>query len=265
MNRYVRTVVLILMAAAVLIPLSVLFLHSLGYWPYPELFPRDPSLDGISSYLSKPSLRRALVNSVVLSLLVTMGSLVLGYLPAKYIGTRRFRGRTLLRIIVMLPALTPGICVVFGMIPVFIRMGIYRQYISILLGQLTFTLPYMIMTLSSVFEGFDENYERQSACLGVGAADTFLNVTVPRIKSGIAVGCMYTFIVSWSMYLLTYELSPAGLETMITMIMPMLMADTATDMVLAATAIVFFAPSFIFLVISTQMIRSDRINSGGGT
>ena len=254
------------MAVTVVFPILILFgWATAGSWRYPDVFPSSTDIGRLVDYFTQPSIMDAMVNSVELSLLVTLGSLVLGYLPAKVLGTMEFRGKTLLRMVVLLPALTPGICVVFGMIPVFIEMGIYRSYISIVLGQITFCLPYMILTLSSVFENFDENYERQSATLGVDKVSTFVHVTLPRIRSGLIVGCMYTFMVSWSMYLLTYELSPNTLDTVITMIMPMLTSSTVTYYTLALTAIVFFAPSLLFLVVSSFIIRSDNINSGGGT
>jgi len=265
MNRYPRAIILTAMAACVIIPLTVLLGWALSVnWPYPELVPRGMSFDGLTEYITRPETVRAIRNSVRLSLIVTVGSLILAYLPSKILGTKEFRGKTLLRIIILLPALTPGICVVFGMIPVFIRLGIYRQYISIVLAQITFTLPYMILTLSSVFENYDENYERQSSCLGVGKTVTFVHVILPRLKSGLAVGCMYTFMVSWSMYLLTYELAPTNLETMTTTIMPMLVSTTVTYPILAATAAMFFLPSLLFLIITTQIIKSDNISTRGG-
>lgn len=265
MNGTARTAILMTMAVFVIVPLTLLIGWALSTtWDYPDLLPKNMQLSGLIDYLTQTNTVKAIKNSIKLSLIVTAGSLLLGYLPSKILGTRRFRGKTLLRIIVLLPALTPGICVVFGMIPVFIRLGIYREYISIVLAQITFTLPYMILTLSSVFENYDENYERQSFCLGVGKTVTFFHVIIPRIKSGLAVGCMYTFVVSWSMYLLTYELAPAGLETMTTTIMPMLVSSTVTYPILAATALVFFLPSLLFLFISTQIIKSDNISTGGG-
>lgn len=264
MNGVARMAVILLMAVFVIIPLTLLVGWALSTtWNYPDLMPKDMQLDGFIEYLTQTNTLKAIKNSIKLSLIVTIGSLVLGYLPSKILGTTQFRGNTLLRIIVLLPALTPGICVVFGMIPVFIRIGIYRQYISIVLAQITFTLPYMILTLSSVFENFDENYERQSYCLGAGKTVTFFHVTIPRIKSGLAIGCMYTFIVSWSMYLLTYELAPTDLVTMTTTIMPMLVSSTVTYPILAATALVFFLPALLFLIITTQIIKSNDVGTGG--
>ncbi|MGN1044764.1 MAG: ABC transporter permease [Candidatus Methanomethylophilaceae archaeon] len=266
MNAVPRTVIVVSMAAMVVFPILLL----LGWataesWRYPDLIPSSMDPGAIIDYLSGSRVVKAVCNSIELSLIVTVGSLVLGYMPAKVLGTMDFRGKGLLRVLVLLPALTPGICVVFGMIPVFIDLGIYRSYISIVLGQITFCLPYMILTLSSVFENFDGNYEMQSASLGVDKLTTLVHVTLPRIRSGLAVGCMYTFMVSWSMYLLTYELSPTTLETVITMIMPMLTSSTATYYTLALTAVAFFLPSLVFLVLSSFVIRSDGVDSGGST
>ena len=264
MNRISRYGVAISVMIAVLVPLVLLALWSVtGRWVYPDLLP-SISFNNLVKWLGNSTLIEPLINSIILSILVTAISFGLGFYPSKYLGTKDFRGKRILQVFIMLPALAPGIAIVFGMLPVFVRLGIYGSYEALLIGQVVFTLPYMIMTLTASFKNYDTDYEDQSVTLGMGKIDTLLNVTIPMIKSSIAVGCMYTFMVSWSMYLFTSMYSPRGFSTLATKLFPLLSMGVTPMQEIAVFTIAFFLPSLIFLIGSTLVIRSDNINERGG-
>ncbi len=230
-------------------------------WIYPNLIPASWTLEYIETYLFGSSgIVDALVNSIKLSLIVTLFSLILGYLPAKYIGTRKFYGKRAIQILVMLPALAPGITVVFGMMPIFIKLEIYRSYLALVLGQLTFCAPYMIMTLAASFRNYDCDYEFQSESLGVSKFGTFLSVTLPAMKNSIATACTLTFMVSWSMYLFTSVYLPRGFDTLATLLLPTVMNSGSSLQYSALMTIIFFLPSILFLVFSTLVMGSDKKN-----
>lgn len=82
MREIPRTLIICIMAFFVIVPLIVLIGWALSTsWPYPDLVPKNLSLDGLIDYLGKPTTTRAIVNSIQLSLIVTAGSLLLGYMP----------------------------------------------------------------------------------------------------------------------------------------------------------------------------------------
>ena len=263
MNKIPRAVILVLMAAAVILPLTILVLWAVSSgWKYPNLLPQF-SFDTIKSYFESNMISKVFVNSVILSSIVTLFSAILGILPAKYLGTLNFRGKTLLYILMMIPAMTPGICIVFGTIGVTIRLDIYRQYYTMVLAQLAFTLPYFIFTLTPVFKKYDLDYEKQSMMLGVGTVNTFFNVTLPSVKSGLAISCMYAFIISWSTYLITTVTAPNGFSTIATELIPMISSSSVTYSSIAVCVILFILPALIFLIVSALIIKSDDANTGG--
>lgn len=264
MNKVVRAIVIILIALAVIVPMVPLFEWAFAEsWKYPSITPVF-TVEYISYYLQSNMMLEPLKNSIILSLLVTGLSLIIGFYPAKYLGTKKFKGKLGIQIFLMVPALVPGIAIVFGMMDIFIKMGIYSTYLALLIGQVTITLPYTIMMLTSVFKNYDEDYEDQSSTLGVGKIDTLLNVTFPMMKSGIAVACMYAFTVSWSIYMFTSMYSPRGFKTMATLLFPLISSTTSATQVTAVATILFFAPSLLFLLFSALVVGSDKINAKGG-
>lgn len=265
MNRAMKYTIVLFVIFVVIIPIFVMLTWAFAErWIYPELLPEGFTLRYIVRGLTSGIITKPMMNSMLLAFIVTGASFLLGYPVSKHIGTVPFRGKRFIQVFVLLPALAPGITVVFGMLPVFVKLGIYQTFAALVIGQMTFTLPYMIMMLSSAFKNYDKDYEAQSATLGISKIDTFLYVTLPLIKSSAAVACMYTFMVSWSMYLFTSMYSPRGFDTLVSKLFPMLGPLSTTSMHdIAVFAIFFFLPSLIFLVATTLIIRSDRVNERG--
>lgn len=264
LNKSVRTLILTLMGIAVLLPLIILILMAFSRtWIYPDLLPAF-SFDPIVKFFETGYINDPLINSIVLALLATAISLVLGILPAKVFATVEFKGKTFLYIILLLPVLTPGICIMFGMINVMIKIDLYMNYIGLLLAHVTFTLPYMIFMLIPVFKRYEKEMDDQSATLGVGKLDTFVNVTIPAVKSGIAVGCLFSFIVSWSMYLITSVCMPKGYNTLATYLLPQITSLSGSNAYLAITIIVFIIPTLIVLILTSTVFSSDDTYSKGG-
>ncbi len=261
MNKHVRTVVLLAMAICVLLPFLLLVMRAFtGYWMYSDIIP-DMSIGNLIRFIEADDIRKLLVNSITLSALVTLVSAVIGLLPAKYLGTKAFKGKTLLYIFLLIPAVTPGICIMFGLIEVQIKLGIYRQYISLVLCQAAFTTPYFIFVMMPVFKRFETQLEEQSAVLGVGKLSTLLNVTLPAVKTGLATSMMLTFVISWSMYLVTSACAPRGFETMATRLLPQISYGYAFDSYVSSLALLFLIPAILSLVISTLVIGSDKVNA----
>lgn len=253
---------MIAMGICVTVPFILLVMRSMtDAWVYPDLIP-DMSFDGFRRYIDSGRITEPLKDSIILSSMVTFMSMLIGFHPARIFATRQFRGKIALYIALLLPAVTPGICIIFGMIGVLIELGIYRTYISLVLCQTAFTAPYFIFTMIPVFKRFDAALEEQSAVLGVGRSSTLFNVTMPAMKSGLATSCMLTFVISWSMYLVTSICAPRGFSTMATTLLPLLGTGYATDSFVAITAMVFLIPALLSLTLSTLVMGSDRNNSG---
>lgn len=261
LNNLMRAAILVTMGVCVIAPFMLLLEWAFAAsWIYPNLFP-DFSGDKFADYIDSGRIKSPLVNSLTLSALVTLVSMAIGLLPAKYFATRSFRGKTALYIFLLIPAVTPGICIIFGLMDVLIRLGIYRTYIATVLGQVAFTTPYFIFIMVPVFKRFETALEEQSSILGVGKFSTLVNVTLPAVKTGLATSLMLTFVISWSMYLVTSICVPPGFSTMAMTLLPLLGTGYATDSFVAITAVLFMIPALISLLFSTGMMGSDRVHS----
>ncbi|WP_019178053.1 ABC transporter permease [Methanomassiliicoccus luminyensis] len=254
MNRYAKGAIIVMMTVLVLVPIYPLIGWSFSStWTFPRLMPNSFTADRFIAVLTTDTYVTAIYNSVVLAVTVTLLSLALGFYAAKTLGMRDFRGRRALEILMLLPALAPGIAILYGVREVFVSMGLYLSWASVVIAQTVFTLPYIIMLLIPLFRNYDADYERQAATLGISKLNTLIHVTLPSIRSGLIVACMYTFMVSWSMFLVVNFLAPVGFTTIATLLLP-LIATWSSSTTVAVMTLLFILPALFVFVLSSKML-----------
>ena len=262
MKPWKRKIVLALYLVVLILPLIPLLLWSVSLrWDFPALLP-DFDLWAWKEIRSEKIID-AIYASVPISVSVVLISLVLSFFPAKLIGTARFRGRSAVELLLLIPIFIPQISVVFGMQNVFRRLGIYSTLPGVIIAQLVFHVPYMTLLLSAVFRAYDPAYEQQAASLGVGPMKTMLHVTLPAVMPGVVVSCVFSFIGSWGTYLVTAVIGPAKLKTLPLLLFPMMSSGNNSYPLIAAITIVYIAPVLLFLIISSGMLGSDNTSMGG--
>lgn len=204
-----------LWAAPVLIFLLVFFVVPLGA----NLFRTSNglALDGIADnyvkLLTDPYYFGVLLETMKVSVLVTLISLVVGYPVAFFMV--RFAGRwnAVIVFFVIAPLLTSIIMRTFGWRVLLARRGLLNTVldslgligrpeniadttIAVYIGLVHVLVPFMVLSVSAVLQGVDVRLEESARVLGAGRLRTFLHVTLPLSLDGIVTGCLLTFVVT---------------------------------------------------------------------
>ena len=251
-SRISRRFVLTFLYLVVLVPLIPIILWSFSFrWTYPNLLPVW-STRAWDYVLGQHTIVDATVTSLVLSGVVTLLALVIGFSAAKALGTREFRGKTIVEMFILLPALIPVISAVMGMQGIFTRLYLSDTFLGVVLAQLVFALPYMIMGLSAAFRNYNPEYEQQAYTLGADRWKVLYHVTLPAILPGLLVSCLFTFVVSWSQYLLTVIVGGSAVRTL-PMVLFALMGS-GDYAIASAVSIIFILPVLILLAVSSKFL-----------
>ena len=257
-----KKIVVLFTATVIVLPTIPMVLWAFTTdWSYPDLIPSNFTFENFDAMNNVHDLSRVLLNSIIISAVVTLVSLILGIMPAKFIGTKKFRGKVAVQVLTMMPVMTPSIIVMFGLMDIFIKLDIYKTYLSLVLAEAIFLIPYMIMVLVPVFKNYDAGIDDQAATLGVNWLSRLMNITFPSIKSGLAVACMYVFMSSWATYLAVSLYAPRKFNTLASILYPAIKNGQYSDGYVAALTLAFFIPSVIFLVISTWIMGTDKVNN----
>jgi iron(III) transport system permease protein len=151
-------------------------------------------------------------NTLWLALLCAAGTTFLGLVLALIATRTHTRGKRILRILTVLPIITPPFVVGLGLIMLFGRAGIVNQFLEwgfaiepsrwiyglpgVLLAQLFAFTPVAFLVLIGVVEGVSPTLEEASQSLHATRWQTFKTVTLPLMAPGLANAFLVGFIES---------------------------------------------------------------------
>ena len=151
-------------------------------------------------------------NTLVLALLTAAGTTFLGTLMALMAERGSKRGQGVLRVLALLPIITPPFVVGLGLILLFGRAGLVNQLLEnvfgieptrwfygmpgVLVAQLFAFTPIAFMIMRGVVQGIAPSLEEAAQMLRADRRRTFFTITLPLLKPGLANAFLVGFIES---------------------------------------------------------------------
>lgn len=261
--RAVRALAAGLLILWLLLPLLPLVLWSFARgWRYPDVWPREWSLQGWTVALSDRSgVLESLWVTGLIAVLATALAVLIGLPAGRALGLYRFRGKAVVEALILAPLIVPGIAVALGLHAVFLDLGLTNTLLGVVLVHLIPTLPYMILVLAGIFANYDPEIEEQARSLGAGRLATFRHVTLPAILPGLVVGALFAFLVSWSQYVLTLVIGGGRVQTL-----PLLLFNFATsgrNDIAGAIGILYVAPGLVVLILTARHLAGRSALAAG--
>jgi molybdate transport system permease protein len=156
---------------------------------------------GLPDILREQTVRDALRLSLEAATAATAISLGVGVPLAWVLARGTFRGRTLLRTLVLLPLVLPPVVGGVALLLAFGRRGIVGRYLDEWFGfTLPFTtwgvvvaetfvaLPFLVITVEGAFRTADRGFEEAAATLGASRLTVFRRVTLPMVAPSLVAG-----------------------------------------------------------------------------
>ena len=176
------------------------------------------SLANWHSVLTDPFYRHFLLQTLRIAFITTIACILLGYVPAYFIATTRFRHKSLLLLLLMLPFWISYIIRTMSWIHVLgstgalnallMWTGIVKQPLdmlynqtSVILGLVQYLLPFMILNVYVSLESIDTNLVSAARSLGCTSLQAFREVTLPLSVPGLAAGSLLCFVLAGGTYI----------------------------------------------------------------
>ncbi len=257
-----RTLSGIALALALVLPLMPLALWSVAHgWRFPAILPSEWSLKAWAYAFSPTSgVLQSLGVTVFISAAATALAAVVGVPAGRALGLHVFRGRGVVVILLLAPAILPTIAVAMGLHGVFLSLGLTGTVWGVILAHLIPVLPYMVLVMAAVFAGFDTDVEDQARSLGARPLQVFAHVTLPAILPGLMTGALLAFLVSWSQYLLTLSIGGGKVQTL-----PLVLFTFATsgrNDVTGAVAMIYILPGLLALALTSRYLTGRNPTLG---
>jgi putative spermidine/putrescine transport system permease protein len=258
--RLISGAVLILWLILPLVPLAI-WSFARG-WRFPDLLPQDWTMNAWAYAFSESSgVIGSLGLSVGIACATTALSILVGVPAGRALGLYQFRGKRLVELMILAPAIVPGIAVVLGLHGIFLSLGLTNSITGVILVHLIPTLPYMILVMAAVFANFDTGFEDQARSLGASPIQVFRYVTLPAILPGLIVAGLFAFLISWSQYALTLVIGGGRVTTL-----PLLLFNFATsgrNDIAGAIGMIYILPGLAVIALSAHYVTGQNRAIGG--
>lgn len=161
---------------------------------------RTTQHSGYWTVISQPNYLFSLLNTVLLSLAVTLVTLVIAAVVGCFLARQRFAGRGTLLALLTFPLAFPGVVVGFLVVMLAGRQGLLAQIsmslvherwtlayslTGLFIGYLYFSLPRAIVTLVAASEKLDRSLEEAARSLGASQWRITWDVIVPGLQPAL--------------------------------------------------------------------------------
>lgn len=164
-------------------------------------FPTHPTLDNFRAVFQNVQFQRALINSTIVALSVTILALVVGAFAAYALGRFKFRGRTPVLYLILSMTMFPQIAILGSLFQMINQFGLYNRLGSLVLTYLVFTLPFTVWVLTSFFRQLPASLEEAAYVDGATPFQTFYKVLLPLAGPGLVTTGLLAFIGAWNEFL----------------------------------------------------------------
>ena len=250
---------LIVLAFLCVAPIVVIFATSLRQqvqiFSEPLNFLFTPTLENYRAVIQEDKLDRYLINSLIVGVVSTLITLVVGCMAAYGLARFRFTGRTTIAYTTLLLRTVP---LAVMAIPVFLIWSEWRLTNSLwglILLYVAVNLPFTIWLLYGFVLQVPVELEEAAAIDGCGPFRVFTKVLLPLMAPGLAAASIFTFRIAWNEFILALVLTDRQTRTL-----PVAASLFITDMgvdwgkVMAMGSLIAIPPLIFTFVAARQII-----------
>lgn len=190
------------------------------------------------------------LTSLRYSLLIALATMLIAdvlCIPATFALTRGSRRiAKMAHNLYMAPLFLPSIALGVGMMLWFAKVGIRRNFWTLVLAHVVIVTPYYIRVVGGCLKEFDYNLVDAAASLGATPLQAFFHVTLPSIAPGIIVSSMFGFMISFSELTVTLFITTSSMTTFPVRVYSSMVTEGLNPMILAYSTIIIV----IVLVVS---------------
>jgi spermidine/putrescine transport system permease protein len=191
----------------IFLPAIVLVLFSLQESSLPVPPFNGPSLRWYQAVLSDQRLVTSLINSLMVAVVSSGLSVVLGFLAAWGFARHLLPGQRILRGLIMLPMAVSYLIIGMGLLIFFNNLGIAKSLASATAGHVVMNLPLCFAIIYSQMGGHQVNIESAARDLGASELQVMLLVTAPMLSPAIFASFFLSMTFSWDEFVIAFLLT----------------------------------------------------------
>jgi multiple sugar transport system permease protein len=141
--------------------------------------------------------KSAVVNSLIVSVSVTLLSLAVGALASYAFARLRFRGRQGWLFLLLFTYMVPNVVVVLPLYGLVSALGLLDSKLTLTVLYLTLSVPFVVWVMQSYFRAIPRSFEEAALIDGCSRLQTLWFVYMPMARPGLIATGILAFLLSW--------------------------------------------------------------------
>lgn len=160
------------------------------------------------------ALLEAAANSLIVALAAATLATALGSLSAMAMYRYRFRGQSLVKGGLYILTVSPDIVMGISLLVLFVSLGLPLGFTTLLLGHVTFCLPFVAITVLARLKGFNTHLVEAAQDLGADEPTIFRRILFPLAWPAVLAGWLLSFTLSLDDVMVSFFITGPGFEVL---------------------------------------------------
>lgn len=205
------------------------------------------TFDWYISLFQNRQVMEALVNTLIVAVVATVFSTLLGTLAALTIRKAGRKMKTGMGGLLYLPIIIPDIIMGLSLLVLFTQFHIELGKLTIIIAHITFCISYVYVIVTTRLTGMGGQLEEAAQDLGADAWQTFRHVTLPQIMPGIISGALIAFTMSLDDFMVSFFVSGPNSTTLPIYIYGQVKRGISPEINALCTILILVSVTLIFL------------------
>ncbi len=212
-GRYTLVLITLLTAAFLYVPIIVLIVFSFNSARSGAVW-QGFTLNWYSRMFANERIIEAAGISLLVAVLSTIGSVVVGTLMALAMERFVFKGKSFWDGLLYMPIIIPEIVAGISLLLFYAAVGIERGLFTLVVSHIAFSMPFVYLTVRARLADFDRSVEEAAQDLGANELVTFRRVTLPLLMPGVVSGALLAFTLSIDDFVISFFVNGKGWTTL---------------------------------------------------
>lgn len=227
-------------------------IHAGGHW-WPATLTFQNYLTGALS----PRFLRYVGNSLLVSALTLILSVLLAVHAAYAVVRRSFRGKTALLFAIWATIMIPGVSVVVPLYSLSVDVGIYDTYGVLVIVYSAWLIPTLIWLLRGFVVAVPPALEEAALVDGATPLRAFYLVVLPLLRPGLGAAAVLVFVTVWNDFLIAFALTSSDEHRLLQVGLQAFVTEGGVDWgpMMAATVASMIPACILFALLQRSFIQ----------
>lgn len=228
----------------------------------PTWWPSSLYLRNYQEVLADPTMLKSLENSFILAASTTLTALTLGSLAAYAFARLEMPLKRTVFLTILVTQMIPGTALLIPLYVIVRKLHLIYTYQGLILGYLTFTLPYVIWLLRAYFLSIPAEIEEAARIDGCSRLEAIRHVFLPLTAPGFVSTGIFAFVGAWNEFMLATILTDNNTKTITVRIAQFVGEEETAYLHMFAAAALATIPILILVLLFQRYIVKGLTEGG---